>query len=86
MQPVTGVLTRSAPRTTEDSATVQRVALGAMVGAAFCFLAATVVSVWAAYDGAVALNRFFLLLSGVVAVMAAPLLGGRLTLRTSAAG
>jgi O-antigen ligase len=86
MQPVTGVLTRSAPRTTEDSATVQRVALGAMVGAAFCFLAATVVSVWAAYDGAVALNRFFLLLSGVVAVMAAPLLGGRLTLRTTAAG
>lgn len=86
MQQVSGALTRSAPRTTEDSTTVQRAALGAMYGAAFCFLAATVVSVWAAYDGAVALNRFFLLLSGVVAVMAAPLIGGRLTLRSTVAG
>lgn len=59
--------------------------LGAIYGAVFCFLAATVVSVWAAYDGAVALNRFFMLLSGVLVVLLAPLIGERLSLRATSA-
>ena len=87
MLPTIGVLANQTPRTmTENSTSVQSGALGATYGAIFCFLAATVVSVWAAYDGAVALNRFFLLLSGVIAVMVAPLLGRRLSLRTTAIG
>lgn len=58
-------------------------ALGAAYGAAFALLTATVVSVWAAYDGAVALNRFFLIFGGVVFVLVAPPLGGRLTPHTT---
>jgi O-antigen ligase len=87
MQQATGALINQASRTTTESSTsIRSGALGALYGAAFCFLAATVVSVWAAYDGAVALNRFFLLLSGILAVMAAPLLGEHLSLRMTAAG
>jgi len=67
-----------------DVATRTRsMAIGAVYGFAFCFLAATVVSVWAAYDGAVALNRFLLLLGGILAVLAAPLLGRYIPLRVT---
>lgn len=58
--------------------------LGAVYGAAFCFLTLAVVNVWAAYDGAVALTRFLLLFAGMLAMLAAPWLGGRLSLRTTA--
>lgn len=58
--------------------------LGVVYGAAFCFLALGVVNVWAAYDGAVALTRFLLIAAGMATLLAAPWLGGRLTLPTTA--
>lgn len=69
--------------TVEIPERLRTVSFGAVYGAAFCFLAATVVSVWAAYDGAAALNRFFMLLSGVLVVLIAPLIGSRLSWRTT---
>lgn len=60
------------------------IALGVVYGAAFCFLALGVVNVWAAYDGAVALTRFLLIVAGMATLLAASWLGGRLTLPTTA--
>lgn len=54
---------------------IRNTAGGAVYGFAFCFLTATVVAVWSAYDGAGALDRFFLLLGGILAMLAAPVLG-----------
>ena len=50
------------------------VALGALYGFAFAYLASLVVAVWAAYDGGQALARFYVLLSGVLLLMLAPVL------------
>lgn len=60
------------------------ITLGVVYGAAFCFLALGVVNVWAAYDGAVALTRFLLIATGMAVLLAAPWLGGRLALHTTA--
>lgn len=68
------------------SVKTRAVSLGVLYGAAFCFLAASVVNVWAAYNGELALQRFFHLLSGVLLVMVAPLLGARIPLRVTASG
>lgn len=62
----------------------QAITLGVVYGAGFCFLALAVVNVWAAYDGAVALTRFLLILAGMATVLAAPWLGERLTLPATA--
>ncbi|HAJ36031.1 MAG TPA: hypothetical protein DCL15_10085 [Chloroflexi bacterium] len=62
----------------------QAITLGAVYGAGFCFLALAVVNVWAAYDGAVALTRFLLIMAGMLAVLAAPWIGERLALPTTA--
>lgn len=59
------------------------VAIGAVYGFTFCFLLTTVVAVWSAYDGAGALDRFFLLLGGVLAILLAPLGGRYVSVRTS---
>jgi O-antigen ligase len=61
------------------SVRLQSGALGAMYGFSFFFLVATVLAVWAAYDGAAALNRFFWLLGGILFALAAPLLGRSLS-------
>ena len=50
------------------------VALGAVYGSGFAYIASAVVAVWAAYDGRQALLRFFLLLAGVLGLMVAPML------------
>ena len=50
------------------------VALGALYGFAFAYLVSLVVAVWVAYDGGQALTRFFVLLSGTLLLMLAPLL------------
>jgi O-antigen ligase len=59
----------------DASLRIRSIAGGAVYGFTFCFLAATVVAVGSAYDGAGALDRFFLLLGGILAVLAAPMLG-----------
>lgn len=64
---------------------LQAAALGAVYGATLCLFAASVVSVWAAYDGGVALSRFFLLFGGALAVLVAPVIGRSLTVRTTGA-
>lgn len=84
MQQATSILMDKNSYTTADvSVRLQSGALGAVYGFIFCFLAATVVAVWAAYDGAGALNRFFWLLGGISAVLAAPLLGRYFSLRST---
>ena len=50
------------------------VALGAVYGSGFAYIASAVVAVWAAYDGRQALLRFFLLFAGVLGLMVAPML------------
>lgn len=80
MQQVTTVSMDGKTYTTADlSVRLQSVALGAVYGFGFFFLIATVLAVWAAYDGAAALNRFFWLLGGILFVLAAPLLGRSLS-------
>jgi O-antigen ligase len=80
MKQATGVLAEQMTHSTGAmQSKLQAFTPGVAVGAVFAFLAATIVSVWAAYDGAVALNRFFLLLPGALAILVAPLLGSRLS-------
>ena len=59
------------------------VALGAVYGTGFAYVASAVVAVWAAYDGRQALLRFFLLLTGVLGLMVAPMLPATSLRRTA---
>lgn len=54
---------------------LQSAILGASYGFTLSLFAATVVAVWVAYDEDRAIERFFFLLGGFAAVLAAPLLG-----------
>ncbi len=54
---------------------LQSAVLGASYGFTLSLFAATVVAVWVAYDEGRAIERFFFLLGGFVAVLTAPLLG-----------
>ncbi len=69
----------------DSSLRIQSIASGAVYGFTFCFLATTVVAVWSAYDGAGALDRFFLLLGGILTVLVAPTLGRYVSIQTAVA-
>ncbi len=71
MAQLSGTLVQQEFTTNVKSRTV---ALAAVYGFGFVYLASLVVAVWVAYDGGEALTRFFVLTSGVLLLMAAPLL------------
>lgn len=71
MAQLSGTLVQQEITTNVRSRTV---ALGAVYGFGFLYIASLVVAVWAAYDGGQALVRFFVLTGGILLLMVMPLL------------